>query len=102
MQIPQFMKAMVLLNQGQPLQMQKVPVPMPQPDQVLVKVIACGICRTDLHIADGELGQPKLPLIQGHEIVGLVVKSGNEVNDLRPGDLVGIPWLGQTCGKCRF
>jgi propanol-preferring alcohol dehydrogenase len=69
---------------------------------VLIKIIACGVCRTDLHIADGELEHPKLPLIIGHEIVGIVVQEGEAVTRLHDGDIVGIPWLGYTCGKCKY
>jgi propanol-preferring alcohol dehydrogenase len=69
---------------------------------VLIKVIACGVCRTDLHIIDGELTQPKLPLIPGHEIVGIIVKIGNNVTALKQDDLVGVPWLGYTCGTCKY
>ncbi len=75
---------------------------MPQQAQVLIKIIACGVCRTDLHIVDQELNAPKLPLILGHEIVGMVVKLGESVSDLKVGDLVGVPWLGYTCGKCKY
>lgn len=102
MELPATMKAMVLEKQGQPLVLSTLPVPQPERDQVLVKVMACGICRTDLHIADGELLHPKLPLVPGHEIVGRVVKAGSGVNQLKTGDAVGIPWLGYTCGKCRY
>ena len=79
-----------------------MPIPQPLDKQVLVKIIACGICRTDLHITDGELTHPKLPLIIGHEIVGMVVKKGSAVAVLKEGDIVGIPWLGYTCGKCKY
>jgi propanol-preferring alcohol dehydrogenase len=102
MEIPSTMKAMVLKKQGQPLVLSTLLVPQPAAGQVLVKVLACGICRTDLHIADGELLHPKLPLIPGHEIVGRVVKTGDAVSQLKTGDEVGIPWLGYTCGQCRF
>lgn len=77
-------------------------MPVPLSQQVLIKVIACGICRTDLHIIDGELTHPKLPLIPGHEIVGIIAKAGNSVQKLREGDLVGVPWLGYTCGYCKY
>ena len=77
-------------------------MPVPLPQQVLIKVIACGVCRTDLHIIDGELTQPKLPLIPGHEIVGIVALAGNKVMNLKEGDLVGVPWLGYTCGTCKY
>jgi propanol-preferring alcohol dehydrogenase len=96
------MRAMVLEQPGKPLVEQLLPIPEPRPDQVLVKVHACGVCRTDLHVVDGELPRPKLPLIPGHEIVGTVVVTGSEVTTVRPGDRVGIPWLGYTCGHCTY
>lgn len=85
-----------------PLVLKTVPVPSPAERQVLVRVIACGVCRTDLHVLDGELSQPKLPLIIGHEIIGIVAKKGKEVVNLNEGDIIGIPWLGYTCGKCKY
>jgi alcohol dehydrogenase, propanol-preferring len=102
MKLPDLMQAMVLTEPGKPLVRRDVALPVPTSNQVLVKVIACGVCRTDLHIVDGELEHPKLPLIPGHEIVGMIVKTGSEVTNLKEMDLVGIPWLGYTCGKCRF
>lgn len=96
------MQAMVLEQQNQPLVQQMVNVPVPSVHQVLAKVIACGVCRTDLHIIDGELAQPKLPLIIGHEIIGKVVKRGGKVNKLHEGDIVGIPWLGYICSQCKY
>ena len=96
------MKAMVLNRTGKPLEMADVPMPEPGPRQVLVKVAACGVCRTDLHVVDGDLRHPKLPLVPGHEIAGVVEKTGKEVRGLKRGDMVGIPWLGSTCGECRF
>lgn len=102
MSIPETMQAMVLEEPGRPLQLREVPVPRPESGQVLVKVAACGVCRTDLHIVDGELTEPKLPLIPGHEIVGTVVETGREVNAFHVGKRVGIPWLGFTCGRCRY
>lgn len=96
------MRAMVLENVGRPLQLQDIPVPKPGPGQVLLKVGACGICRTDLHIFDGELPRPDLPLIMGHEIVGEVTRLGAGVHGLEKGQRVGIPWLGHTCGRCRY
>lgn len=96
------MRAMVLEQVGQPLQLRDLPLPKPQPHQVLVRVRACGVCRTDLHVFDGELSNPKLPLILGHEIVGEVVEVGESVAGLREGQRVGIPWLGETCGTCLF
>ena len=102
MQIPETMHAMVLQESGQPLQYRDVPVPKPGPDQILVKVHACGVCRTDLHVVDGELPDPKLPIIPGHEIVGSVVQRGDNAGSFRVGERVGVPWVGYTCGQCRF
>jgi len=105
MELPQTMKAMVMEKQGSPLVLKKLPLPENPEGKVLVKVIACGICRTDLHIYDGELKHPKLPLILGHEIIATVVKNINEnsqLSKLKAGDIVGIPWLGYTCGECRY
>lgn len=96
------MRAMVLRRPGQPLQMEDWPVPVPESTQVLVRVSACAVCRTDLHVVDGELPEPKLPLIPGHEIVGRVVSAGAGSHRFRAGDRVGIPWLGWTCGACAF
>ena len=78
----------------QPLRWADVPPPQPDAGQVLIRVRACAVCRTDLHIIDGELEQPKLPLIPGHEIIGVVEKIGKEVHRLKPGDRIGVPWLG--------
>lgn len=100
--IPERMKAMVFESVGNPLVLMDVPVPSIEPLNALVKVLSCGICRTDLHIIDGELTEPKLPLILGHEIIGRVVRIGSEVTTLKIGDLVGVPWLGYTCGKCKY
>jgi propanol-preferring alcohol dehydrogenase len=102
MDIPATMRAMVLDAPGTQLQLQEVAVPRPGTGQVLVRVQACGVCRTDLHLVDGELPQPKLPLILGHEIVGRVVGCGTGVERFRHGDRVGVPWLGYTCGRCRY
>jgi propanol-preferring alcohol dehydrogenase len=102
MEIPEKMRAMVLAAPGQPLKPLEVPVPQPGPEQVLIKVHACGVCRTDLHIVDRELPNPKLPLIPGHEIVGTVVATGHRVREFRLGDRIGVPWLGYTCGHCRY
>jgi len=102
MSLPETMQAMVFEGVGKPLQLKTVPIPSPAPGQVLVKVIACGVCRTDLHIIDGELPEAKLPLIPGHEIVGMIVKNEDETSPLKEGQLVGIPWLGYTCGKCKY
>jgi len=100
--LPAEMKAMVMETPGQPLVFKSISLPVPLPKQVLVKVIACGVCRTDLHIMDSELSHPKLPLIPGHEIVGIIVQLGKDVNTLKPGELVGIPWLAYTCGHCKY
>lgn len=102
MKFPNKMRAMVLEASKQPLQAQEVPVPHPNPNQVLVRVHACAVCRTDLHVFEGELPNPKLPLILGHEIVGKVIQVGNRVERFRIGDRIGIPWLASTCGQCRY
>lgn len=102
MTIPDKMRAMVLEAPGEALRATEVPVPRPGPGQVLIKIHACGVCRTDLHIVDGELPNPKLPLIPGHEIVGTVVQTGGSVRSFRLGQRIGVPWLGYTCGQCRF
>jgi alcohol dehydrogenase, propanol-preferring len=95
------MRAMILSRAGAALQLlDGVDVGEPQPGEVVIRVHACGVCRTDLHIADGELDGPKQPLILGHEIVGTVCAVGSGVIALKPGDRVGIPWLGWTCGAC--
>ena len=96
------MQAMQLLAPRQPLAAVELPVPVPGPNQVLVRVHACGVCRTDLHIVDGELTHPKLPLVPGHQIVGTVTAAGPGVTAHRVGDRVGVPWLGWTCGVCRY
>ncbi|MEO6684440.1 MAG: zinc-dependent alcohol dehydrogenase family protein [Dyadobacter sp.] len=100
--LPKTMRAMVMEKQGEPLICKGLPLPVPSEHQVLVKIIACGVCRTDLHIMDSELKRPKLPLIPGHEVIGTVVKAGAEASMHQPGDIVGIPWLGYTCGYCRY
>ena len=96
------MKAMVFNGPGQPLSCEEVEVPRPGEEQVLIRVSACAVCRTDLHVVDGELTNPKLPLIPGHEIVGVVVAKGAKVDRFAVGDRVGVPWLGWTCGECGF
>jgi len=102
MDVPDRMLAMVLDEPGRPLEARQVPVPHPGPGEVLIRVRACGVCRTDLHVIDGELREPKLPLILGHQIVGTVVELGPGVEKLSPGRRVGVPWLGRTCGRCRY
>ncbi|WP_223641485.1 zinc-dependent alcohol dehydrogenase family protein [Corallococcus sp. EGB] len=96
------MRAMVLHAPGQRLRQEERPIPEPGPEQVLLKVHACAVCRTDLHVVDGELPRPKLPLVPGHEVVATVVDAGARVEGLAPGTRVGVPWLGWSCGRCRF
>lgn len=96
------MKAMVLKAPGEALQAEEVPLPECSPGQVLIRVRACAVCRTDLHVVDGELPDPKLPLIPGHEIIGEIIETGHDVTDLKTGDRVGVPWLGYTCGECDY
>src|SRR6476620_12723867 len=96
------MRAMVLDAPKKLLQSRDVACPRPNAGQLLVRVSACAVCRTDLHIVDGELPEPKLPLTPGHEIVGRVEETGLDVKQFREGDRVGIPWLGWTCGECKF
>jgi propanol-preferring alcohol dehydrogenase len=96
------MRAMVLEQPGKPLELRDLLTPIPGPGQLLVRVAACAVCRTDLHIVDGELPNPKLPLIPGHEIVGYVKQIGAGVDGFSVGDRVGIPWLGWTDGECPY
>lgn len=96
------MCAMVLEAPKKPLRAMDMPVPRPCSDEVLIRVRACGVCRTDLHIVDGELPEPKPLLIPGHEIVGTVVQKGEHVEGFSLGDRIGVPWLGATCGRCPF
>lgn len=96
------MRAMELRAARTPLADVERAVPHPAPHQVLVAVEACGVCRTDLHVVDGELPDPKLPLVPGHEIVGTIAEAGNDVRGLRVGERVGIPWLASACGTCRY
>lgn len=96
------MRAMILTQPGAPLQAIEQPVPHPGRGQILLKIRACGVCRTDLHVVDGELPDSKLPLIPGHEIVGEVVELGEGVDQFLAGQRVGVPWLGHTCGACWF
>ncbi len=96
------MRAMLLDAPRTPLRAADIPVPALAPDQIFIKVHACGVCRTDLHVVDGELPRPKLPLVPGHEIVGTVAAKGERVERFVIGDRVGVPWLGFTCGVCRY
>jgi propanol-preferring alcohol dehydrogenase len=96
------MRAAVLRRPRTPLEIIEIPVPVPGPGQLLVRVSACGICRTDLHVVDGELPDPRLPIVPGHQIVGTVENVGEGVTSVGAGARVGIPWLGWTCGRCGY
>ncbi|WP_372638777.1 zinc-dependent alcohol dehydrogenase family protein [Fodinibius sp.] len=96
------MRAMVLHKANEPLRLEEVNKPSPDNRQVLIRVQACGVCRTDLHILDGDLEDPDLPLIPGHQIVGVVEEAGHATRKFQKGDKIGVPWLGQTCGECGF
>jgi propanol-preferring alcohol dehydrogenase len=96
------MFGMILDEPGRPLRPAEIPAPEPGPGEVLIRVEACGVCRTDLHVLDGELPDPSLPLVLGHQIVGTVTAVAGEVEDGHLGERVGVPWLGWTCGECRF
>jgi len=98
----QLMRAMVLGEPGAALELQHLPIPAPDPGQLLIRVTACGICRTDLHVLDGELTEPALPLIPGHQIVGTVETIGTGVSGFTVGQRVGVPWLGGSCGACWY
>jgi alcohol dehydrogenase, propanol-preferring len=102
MNIPRTMRAMVMEKAKTPLKEMEIQTPQPSEDQILIKVNACGVCRTDLHILDGELTQPKLPLVLGHQIAGVVAGMGKNVSRFAPGDRVGVPWVGYTDGTCRY
>jgi propanol-preferring alcohol dehydrogenase len=96
------MQALLLERPGAPLREADLPRPTPGPGQLLLEVKACGVCRTDLHVADGDLPDPVLPLILGHEIVGRVVERGSGAERYAVGERVGVPWLGWTCGRCEY
>ena len=96
------MRAMVLEAPGRPLREVDLPQPSAGPGQVLIRVHACGVCRTDLHVVDGDLTEPKLPLVPGHQIVGTVAGLGEGVTELSVGERVGVPWLGGSCGRCQY
>jgi propanol-preferring alcohol dehydrogenase len=96
------MRAMVLSAARSPLAEHDLPEPLPGAGQIVVQVRACGVCRTDLHVVDGELPNAKLPLVPGHEIIGTIARVGERVERFKPGDHVGVPWLGWTCGKCPY
>ncbi len=96
------MRVMLLEEAGRPLRPVDRDLPVPGPREILLRVRACGVCRTDLHVYDGELSEPTLPLVLGHEIVGEVARVGEEVTGLAVGQRLGVPWLGSSCGACRF
>jgi propanol-preferring alcohol dehydrogenase len=96
------MKAMVLHRQREPMTLEDIPQPLPLAGELLIKVTACGVCRTDLHVVDADLDQPVLPLVPGHQIIGEVVSLGEGVEGFVRGDRVGVPWLGGSCGQCDF
>jgi len=100
--VTSLMQAMVLDLPGQPLRQAELAIPEPGAGQLLLRVEACAVCRTDLHVVDGELPDPKLPLIPGHEIVGRVEAFGDQVEGVVVGQRVGMPWLGWTCGQCEY
>ncbi len=100
------MKALVLHKPGpieeEPLQIAEIPEKKPEEDEVLVRVLTCGVCHTDLHVVEGELKAPKLPIIPGHQIIGIVEEVGKDVTHVSTGDLIGIPWLHYFCGECKY
>src|SRR4051795_12718354 len=96
------MKAMELAFPGSPLREAVRPAPEPGPGEIRARVEACAVCRTDLHVVDGDLPDPKLPIVPGHEVVGIVEAVGAGVTGFARGDRVGIPWLGHTCGACAY
>ncbi|HJV07025.1 MAG TPA: zinc-dependent alcohol dehydrogenase family protein [Chromobacteriaceae bacterium] len=100
--VPRTMRAMVLHHSGEALRLEHWPIPQPAAGQLQLRVEACGVCRTDLHLLDGELPYPRWPIIPGHEIVGRVSAIGAGVTGFTVGERVGVPWLGWTCGQCRF
>ena len=96
------MLAQIFEKTGQPLRLSEIQRPEPGPEEVLLSVECCAVCRTDLHVVDGDLKDPKIPLVPGHEIVGRVVELGSRVGGVKIGDRVGVPWLGWTCGECHY
>jgi len=96
------MRAMVLHSPGHPLQAEERPDPAPGPHELVLRIQACAVCRTDLHVVDGELPHPHLPVVPGHEIVGIVERVGAAVHDWRIGERAGVPWLGHVCGRCEY
>jgi len=100
--MPTSMRAMRIFRSGEQLRAAQTDIPVPEPDQLLIRVRACGVCRTDLHVADGDLTDCTYPITPGHEIVGEVVEAGADVATFQLGQRIGIPWLGHTCGHCRY
>src|ERR1700726_4832818 len=96
------MRAMVLDRPGTALVLRECSIPQPDPGEILLAIEACGVCRTDLHVVDGELPKPKLPIVPGHEMVGRVAVLGAGVEGFTAGERVGVPWLGATCGSCPY
>ena len=96
------MRAMVLDRPKTPLILRERPIPQPDGGEILLEIAACGVCRTDLHVVDGDLPHPKLPIVPGHEIVGRVAAIGSGVTGFTPGERVGVPWLGGTDGTCPY
>lgn len=96
------MRAALLDHTGGPLRVAEIEQPLPGANQILLRNRVCGVCRTDLHIINGEIDAPQFPIIPGHQIVGEVTRVGSQVTQFRAGDRVGVPWLGRTCGRCRF
>lgn len=96
------MRAMALHNIGEKLLLTNLSIPQPEPNEVQIKVLACGVCRTDLHILENDLTPPDFPIVPGHQIVGTVEKTGINIQNLKKGDLVGVPWLGGTCHECHY
>lgn len=94
--------AMVFRGNGPALHLENIELPAPTAHEILIQIEACGVCRTDLHVVDGDLKDPKLPLVPGHEIVGRILKKGAAVTGFETGQRVGVPWLGSTCGRCRY
>ena len=96
------MRAMALHNIGEKLLLTNLSIPQPEPNEVQLKVLACGVCRTDLHILENDLTPPAFPIVPGHQIVGTVEKTGSNIQNLKKGDFVGVPWLGETCHECHY
>jgi propanol-preferring alcohol dehydrogenase len=96
------MRAMILRRQRHPLELVEIPIPNPADGQLLIRVHACGVCRTDLHVIDGDLKKPKLPIVLGHQVVGSVAETSRSTGRFKVGDKIGVPWLGWSCSKCEY